>query len=66
MGIAIKAARLPKSQSIVTERLRKCAPPVDILAPGDLENDSWFEARPVGRSADGITADEHDAVLYRS
>ena len=30
-----------------------------------LEQDPLFRAEPVGRSADGGSADEHDAVLYR-
>jgi prevent-host-death family protein len=33
---------------------------------GPLETDSLFRAEPVGRSKDGRSADDHDAVLYRS
>jgi prevent-host-death family protein len=31
-----------------------------------LEADPLFRAEPVGRSQDGRSADDHDAVLYRS
>jgi prevent-host-death family protein len=30
-----------------------------------LESDPLFRAEAVGRSADGASADQHDAVLYR-
>ena len=30
-----------------------------------LEQDPLFRARPVGRSEDGASAHQHDAVLYR-
>jgi len=31
---------------------------------GNLEDDSLFEAKAVGRSEDGLTAADHDRVLY--
>jgi prevent-host-death family protein len=33
---------------------------------GPLETDPLFQAEPVGRSQDGGSASDHDAVLYRS
>jgi prevent-host-death family protein len=33
---------------------------------GPLETDPLFRAGPVGHSKDGRSADDHDAVLYRS
>lgn len=41
--------------------------PVDAAddEPSPLEADSLFGAEPVGRSTDGRSADDHDALLYR-
>jgi len=33
-------------------------------APGPLEDDPLYQAKPVGRSGDGRTAADHDATLY--
>ena len=30
-----------------------------------VEEDTLFEAEPVGRSSDGLTATDHDRLLYR-
>jgi len=40
--------------------------PVDShsLDLGELEDDPLYQAEPLGRSADGLTADDHDKVLY--
>ena len=32
---------------------------------GDLKDDPLYRAKPLGRSADGHRAAEHDALLYR-
>ena len=41
--------------------------PVDdaLQAVTPLEEDPLFRAPPVGRSRDGASADQHDAVLYQ-
>jgi len=33
---------------------------------GDVEDDPLYQAKPLGRSADGRSAADHDAFLYRS
>ena len=69
-------ARLPE----VVERVRRGARftvlyrsrpafqivPVQALgkAPGSAAEDSLYQAGPLGRSSDGRTAAEHDAILY--
>jgi hypothetical protein len=42
--------------------------PVDaaIHCGGDLKNDPLYRAKPLGRSSDGRSAAEHDALLYRA
>ena len=41
--------------------------PVDANAEtaGDLEGDSLYRAKPIGRSTDGRSAADHDSLLYR-
>lgn len=34
-------------------------------APVALADDPLYRAQPVGRSTDGLTAADHDAILYR-
>ena len=34
-------------------------------AAGDVENDPLYRAKPLGRSADGRSAADHDSILYR-
>ena len=36
------------------------------LPDGSLDSDPLFRAEAVGRSRDGLSASEHDALLYRS
>jgi antitoxin (DNA-binding transcriptional repressor) of toxin-antitoxin stability system len=40
--------------------------PVDapLTAPDELRHDTLYHAKPVGRSTDGRSAAEHDAILY--
>ena len=40
--------------------------PVDAVpdVAGDLESDSLYRAKPLGRSTDGKSAAGHDAILY--
>ncbi len=33
--------------------------------PGDLASDSLYRAKAVGRSTDGLSAADHDSLLYR-
>ena len=42
--------------------------PVDAApdAPGSLDTDSLYQAKPVGRSRDGKTSLDHDRLLYGS
>lgn len=53
---------------IVLYRSRPAFQVVPVDAPpgsaGDLANDSLYRAKPVGRSTDGLSAAEHDALLY--
>jgi prevent-host-death family protein len=78
--ITINAKQLRASLPKLVERVRKGArfvviyrsrpafqivPVDDTAAPhAPLEADTLYRATPVGRSADGRTATEHDAVLY--
>jgi prevent-host-death family protein len=32
---------------------------------GDFQKDSLYKAAPVGRSSDGLSAADHDSVLYK-
>ena len=80
MSTTINAKQLRGSLPQLVERVRKGAQflviyrsrpafrivPVDVIeAPRTpLENDPLYRAEAVGRSADGRTAAEHDAVLY--
>jgi hypothetical protein len=54
MNVPINAKRLRASLPDVVERVRK----------GALTNDALYRARAVGRSKDGRTAGDHDALLY--
>ena len=42
--------------------------PVDAAThrTGDLKDDPLYQAKPLGRSADGHSAADHDAFLYRA
>ena len=80
MRITINAKELRGSLPKLVERVRKGArfvviyrsrPAFQIVPVDDsevprtpLEGDPLYHAEPVGRSADGHTATEHDAVLY--
>jgi len=80
MRITINAKELRGSLPKLVERVRKGArflviyrsrPAFQIVPVDDsevprtpLEGDPLYHAEPVGRSADGHTAAEHDAVLY--
>ena len=82
MKSAINAKELRASLPKVVEQVRKGArftviyrsrPAFQIVPVGDtagvygpLEADPLFRAGPVGRSRDGRSAAEHDAVLYPS
>ena len=78
-SISINAKQLRSSLPRVVERVRKGTRftviyrsrpafqivPVDHGAPpGELHDDSLYRAAAVGRSADGRTAADHDALLY--
>ena len=81
MNILINAKQLRASLPKVVERVRKGAQftvlyrsqpafrivPVNGMPASEasLENDSLYRAAPVGRSRDGRSASDHDAVLYR-
>ena len=81
MNILINAKQLRASLPKVVERVRKGAEftvlyrskpafrivPVNGMPASEtsLENDALYRATPVGRSRDGGSAAEHDAVLYR-
>lgn len=81
MNVPINAKRLRASLPDVVERVRKGArftviyrsrPAFQIVPishgeqpPVDLAHDPLYRARAVGRSRDGRTAAEHDAVLYK-
>jgi antitoxin (DNA-binding transcriptional repressor) of toxin-antitoxin stability system len=80
MNVSINAKRLRATLPDVVERVRKGArftviyrsrPAFQIVpvsdaaqVPVDLENDSLYRARPVGRSRDQKTAADHDTLLY--
>ena len=80
MSITINAKELRASLPKLVERVRKGArfvvvyrsrPAFQIVPVDDseaprtpLEDDPLYHAGPVGRSTDGRTAAEHDAVLY--
>ena len=82
MSITINAKQLRASLPKLVERVRKGARftvlyrsrrafqivPIGEAeaSPGPLESDPLYHAPAVGRSTDGRTAAEHDAVLYRS
>ena len=80
MNVPINAKRLRASLPDVVERVRKCTrftviyrsrPAFQIVpvneeqAPVPLKDDPLYRAQAVGRSSDGLTAADHDAVLYR-
>jgi len=80
VSITISAKELRASLPKLVERVRKGArfvviyrsrPAFQIVPVDDsealrtrLEGDPLYRAEPVGRSTDGRTAAEHDAVLY--
>jgi len=80
MNVSINAKRLRASLPDVVERVRKgtrftviyrSRPAFQIVpvsetdqAPGALADDPLYRARPAGRSRDGRTGAEHDAILY--
>jgi antitoxin (DNA-binding transcriptional repressor) of toxin-antitoxin stability system len=79
MHVSINAKRLRASLPDVVERVRKgtrftviyrsrpafqIVPLTDEAPAGPLGDDPLYRAGPVGRSSDGRSAEEHDAVLY--
>ena len=80
MNVPINAKRLRATLPEVVERVRKgtrftviyrSRPAFQIVpmneaehAPGALADDPLYRAQAVGRSRDGRTAADHDAVLY--
>lgn len=80
MNVPINAKRLRASLPDVVKRVRKgtrftviyrSRPAFQIVpvnesedAPVPLGDDPLYRAGPVGRSADGLSASDHDAVLY--
>jgi antitoxin (DNA-binding transcriptional repressor) of toxin-antitoxin stability system len=81
MNLTINAKELRASLPRVVEKVRRGARftvlyrsrpafqvvPMDAV-PGtesNLEDDSLYHAKPVGRSTDGRQAADHDSVLYR-
>ena len=80
MNVSINAKRLRASLPDVVERVRKgmrftviyrSRPAFQIVPVNEaeqasvaLEDDSLYRARAVGRSSDGRTAADHDAMLY--
>ena len=80
MNVPINAKRLRASLPDVVERVRKGArftvlyrsrPAFQIVPMNDashttvpLVDDPLYRAQPVGRSTDGQTAADHDALLY--
>jgi antitoxin (DNA-binding transcriptional repressor) of toxin-antitoxin stability system len=80
MNVSINAKRLRASLPDVVERVRKgtrftviyrSRPAFQIVPMNDsaqalvpLAEDPLYRARAVGRSSDGRTAAEHDAILY--
>ena len=80
MNVSINAKRLRASLPEVVERVRKgtrftiiyrsrpafqIVPRTEEEPPVPLADDPLYRAEPVGRSSDGRSAAEHDAVLYR-
>ena len=81
MNATINAKELRASLPEVVEKVRRGARftvlyrsrpafqvvPVDaaLTAPGDLESDPLYHAKPLGRSTDGRSAADHDSLLYR-
>ena len=81
MTYTINAKQLRASLPDVVARVRKGArvtviyrsTPAFQIVPMDeadtprvaLSDDSLYQAEPVGRSTDGRTAADHDAILYR-
>ena len=81
MNRPINAKRLRASLPEVVEQVRKGARftviyrsrpafqivPIDdaVETGGPLADDPLYRAAPVGRSRDGRTASDHDAVLYK-
>jgi antitoxin (DNA-binding transcriptional repressor) of toxin-antitoxin stability system len=81
MSTTINAKRLRASLPDVVERVRKGArftviyrsrPAFEIVPvsePGTpalpLADDPLYRAKPVGRSRDGLTAANHDSLLYK-
>jgi antitoxin (DNA-binding transcriptional repressor) of toxin-antitoxin stability system len=81
MNVTINAKELRASLPEVVEKVRRGARftvlyrsrpafqvvPMDAVpeAEGDLENDSLYHAKAVGRSTDGRQAADHDSLLYR-
>ena len=81
MNVPINAKRLRASLPDVVERVRKgtrftviyrSRPAFQIVPVNDTEaaqielsDDPLYRARAVGRSDDGQTAADHDAILYR-
>lgn len=81
MNTLINAKELRASLPEIVEKVRRGARftvlyrsrpafqvvPVDAActAPGDLADDPLYRAKPVGRSKDGRSAADHDALLYR-
>ena len=80
MNVSINAKRLRGSLPEVVKRVRKgtrftviyrSRPAFQIVpvndteqAIGDLGDESLYRAKPVGRSRDGRTSVDHDAILY--
>ena len=80
MNVPINAKRLRGSLPDVVERVRRgtrftviyrSRPAFQIVpvndageAPGALTDDPLYRAQAVGRSRDGRSAEDHDAVLY--
>lgn len=80
MKTVINAKELRASLPEVVEKVRRGARftvlyrsrpafqviPVEAAAsvPSDLEDDPLYRAKPLGRSADGQAAADHDTVLY--
>jgi antitoxin (DNA-binding transcriptional repressor) of toxin-antitoxin stability system len=82
MNVTINTKQLRASLPKLVERVRRGARftviyrsrpafqivPVDATeaARTPLEADPLYRARPVGRSSDGRSASEHDAILYEA
>ena len=81
MNVPINAKQLRASLPDVVERVRKgtrftvvyrSRPAFQIVpmneaeqARGELAEDPIYRAKAVGRSRDGLAADDHDTLLYR-